>query len=81
MKDPIKFVHLNGLEYNPNRDPQFYRRLPGQPFSIQVALRGEGTVTARFEVDGTVVAEKSFALPGKVECDVRLDVMDLAWVG
>ncbi len=106
MNNPIKFVRLNGLQYNPNRDPQVYRRLANQPFQIQADLAGAGAVTVRFEVDGKVVCEKSLSLPAKFDCevsfdtagsrvgalvvesgaqqfqqDLRLDVMDHAWVG
>ncbi len=69
----VKEVRLNGLPYNTNRDPQFYRRLPGQPFRLQVLLGGEGTAKARFEVDGEIRCEREVVLPGRFECEVRFD--------
>lgn len=73
MKNPIKFVKLNGLQYNPNRDPQVYRRLPKQPFDVEAHLIGSGTVTVRFSVDNKVVCERSIPLPGRFECEVAFD--------
>lgn len=73
MRNPVKFLKLNGLQYNPNRDPQFYRRLAKQPFQLQASLDGTGTAKARFEVEGKVVCEKSVPLPGKFDCQLSFD--------
>jgi len=73
MQNPVKILRVNGVEYNSNRDPQFYRRLPKQPFQIQAVLGGKGTVSIKFEAEGKVVAEKSVTLPGKFDCSVTFD--------
>ncbi len=69
----IKFVQLNGLIYNPNRDPQPYRRLPGKPFSIRASLAGEGQARAYLLIDGERHCEKTVSLPGWFECEIAFD--------
>jgi hypothetical protein len=61
----VKLVKLNNLQYNPNRDPQVYRRAAGEPFRIQALLNGGGSARCRItESSGTVLAEQTVALPG-----------------
>lgn len=107
MKQMVKSVRLNNLQYNANRDPQVYRRLPGEAFRIQAALAGTGIahcslldaqseLLALADVDtpGLFTHEITFPTPGvrvvtlriergaeKFEQDLRLDVLDHAWVG
>ncbi len=69
----IKFVQLNGLVYNPNRDPQPYRRLPGKPFSIRAAIEGQGSATAYLLIDGERHCEKTVSLPGHYDCEIAFD--------
>jgi hypothetical protein len=78
MSTPIiKLIKINNLQYNALRDPQVYRRVPGEPFRIQVAVAGAGesAVTLADEkgatlVEGQVQApgifshELAFAKPG-----------------
>ncbi len=69
----IKFVQINGLIYNPNRDPQPYRRTPGKPFSVRAALEGEGEARAYLLVDGQRHCEKTVSLPGYFDCEIAFD--------
>jgi len=69
----IKFVQLNGLVYNRNRDPQVYRRTPGKPFRLRVALEGQGSATAYLLIDGERHCEKTVALPGYYVCEIAFD--------
>lgn len=59
----VKLVKLNNLEYNPNRDPAVYRRVPKKPFRIQALLGGQGQVEACVEVDGKAYDQKQLTLP------------------
>jgi hypothetical protein len=103
----VRLVRLNGLEYNPNRDPQVYRRVAGEPFRIQALLGGTGTarcalrdaggrelVTADVPAPGTFAHDLRYELPGvhvvtltvergpeRFAQDLRLDVLEHAWVG
>ncbi len=44
MERLVKLVNLNNLQYNPNHDPQVYRRrIPNRAFRIQALLEGTGT--------------------------------------
>ncbi len=107
MKKLVKLIKLNNLQYNPNRDPEVYRRTPGQAFRIQALLDGAGSARCRLtDATGKVLAEKSVSLPGtftheiaydtpgirlvtleiegngeKFSQDLRLDVMEHAWIG
>jgi hypothetical protein len=71
----IKYVRLNGLQYNANRDPQAYRRAVGAPFRIEARLgadarctlrdaQGEIFATAEVPADGTFAHALSFDQPG-----------------
>lgn len=68
MQKLVKLVKVNNLQYNANRDPEFYRRTPHQEFRIQALLGDSGTAKSRFEVEGKIVCEKSVSLPGTFEC-------------
>ena len=68
MSRTAKLIKLNNLQYNPNRDPQFYRRTIDQEFRLQVVLEGTGTATVRFTAEDTVLCEQSVALPGSFDC-------------
>lgn len=73
MKKLVKLVKLNNLQYNPNRDPEIYRRAVNEEFRVQALLDGQGTAKARFVVDGDARCEKSITLPGTFECCVAFD--------
>ncbi|MEJ2688171.1 MAG: hypothetical protein P8124_13490 [Gammaproteobacteria bacterium] len=106
MQKLVKLIKVNNLQYNTNRDPNFYRRTPNEEFRVQALLGGDGTAQARFEVEGKVLCEQSVSLPGTFECrfqfdtpgvrvgtlqvesgsekfqqEIRIDVMEHAWVG
>jgi hypothetical protein len=69
----VKLIRLNNLQYNANRDPQAYRRTPGEPFRLQALLVGTGTATARFEAEGRTLCEQRVPLPGTFECSFRFE--------
>jgi hypothetical protein len=70
----VRLLKLNGLQYNPNRDPQAYRRTAGEPFRLQALLDGEGearcTVT---DERGLPLAEQKLARPGTFTAELRFD--------
>jgi hypothetical protein len=68
MQKLVRLLKLNNLEYNPNRDPQFYRRTPGQEFRLQALLGGSGAAKARLVVEGRSLCEEKVAMPGTFEC-------------
>lgn len=70
MQKLIKLVKVNNVQYNANRDPEFYRRSIDKEFRVQALMSGTGTARGRFEVEGKTVCEKSVALPGTFECKV-----------
>lgn len=85
-KPLVKLLKLNNLQYNPNRDPQVYRRCVNEPFRIQALLDGGGEArcvlcdergeTLRESVvtlPGTFTRELAFATPG-----VRLVTLTVA---
>jgi hypothetical protein len=100
-------IKINGLQYNPQRDPQAYRRCVNQPFRIEALIRGTGTARCSLrDAQGALLSEQAVALPGvythefayatpgtrivtlTVEtgeasstCNLRLDVLERAWVG
>lgn len=106
-KPLIKLIKLNNLQYNPNRDPQAYRRCVNEPFRIQALLDGAGEARCTLadqrgqvldqktvNLPGTYTHEISFTTPGvrlvtlniegngqRVSQDLRLDVLEHAWVG
>ena len=69
----VKSIRLNNLEYNPNRDPQAYRRVVGMPFRVDVFLDGRGKARAKIEVDGVIRCNRSIDLPGRLSCEFSLD--------
>jgi hypothetical protein len=103
----VKFVKLNNLQFNANRDPQVYRRVVGESFRIQAFLGGAGsakcalrdaagaTVDARdVPPPGPFDVELTYQQPGqhivtlevtrgaeRFTQDLRLDVLEHAWIG
>lgn len=73
MQRLVQLIKVNNLQYNANRDPNFYRRTPNQEFRVQALLGGNGTAQARFEVDGETLCEQNVSLPGDFECKFRFD--------
>jgi len=69
----IKQVNLNGLEYNKFRDPDNYRRAPGEDYRFKVRLGGQGNANVRLEIDGQKVCEESVSLPGSFTCTTKFD--------
>jgi len=106
-KPLLKTLSLNGLQYNPNRDPQVYRRCVNEPFRIRAVLEGAGEARCRVEdAQGRPLAEQNLGLPGAFDCQIvfstpgtrvvsikidatdqsvaenlRLDVLEQAWIG
>ncbi|MEK8089161.1 hypothetical protein [Thermithiobacillus plumbiphilus] len=66
----IKMVKLNNLQYNPNRDPQVYRRTPGQPFRVQVMLEGSGQAQMEIRAEDKTLCNQTVSLPGTASCEV-----------
>lgn len=65
MKKLVKLVKLNNLQYNPNRDPQVYRRVAGEAFRIQAFLEGSGAAKCAVrDAAGKALVERSVASPG-----------------
>lgn len=107
MKKLVKLVKLNNLQFNPNRDPEVYRRCTNDAFRIQALLDGVGQAQCKIvdetnnvlvdkvvSLPGTFTHELSFPTPGvrivtleitdnseTYKQDLRLDVMDHAWIG
>jgi hypothetical protein len=103
----VRFVKLNNLQFNANRDPQVYRRVVGEPFRIQAFLGGAGSAKcalrdasgATFETrdvspPGPFNVEVKYERPGqhvvtldvtrgseRFSQDLRLDVLEHAWIG
>lgn len=73
----VKLVKLNNLEYNPNRDPAVYRRLPKHPFRIQALLSGSGAAEAHVEIDGVRQHAQKITLPDTYTCEVSFDTPGL----
>ena len=70
----VKFVKLNNLQYNANRDPQVYRRVVGEKFRIQVFLAGTGTAHCELrDAAGAPVATRGVLPPGPFEVEVAYD--------
>jgi hypothetical protein len=107
MRKLVKLVRLNRLEFNPNRDPQAYRRTVGEPFRIQAIVdasaavrctlrdaRGQVIAAAEVPPGGTFTHELRFDRAGvhvvtllaergteSFVQDLRLDVLEHAWIG
>lgn len=67
----IKQISLNGLEYNKFRDPDNYRRAPGEDYKFKVRLAGSGSASARVLVEGQTVCEEQVSLPGSFVCTTQ----------
>ena len=107
VKQLVKQVRLNNLQFNANRDPQVYRRAVNEPFRIQAMIDGSGAAkvtltgadgkvltSATVDAPGTFTHELSYPTPGarvvalevsrgseSYRQDLRLDVLDHAWIG
>jgi len=107
MKPLVKFIKLNNLQYNANRDPQVYRRVVNEPFRIQASLEGTGVARCSLvDAQGKVLASAEVKTPGMYTHEIafpshgirvvtlviergaerftqnlRLDVLDHAWIG
>ncbi|MHB1566252.1 MAG: hypothetical protein ACYCXG_05995 [Acidiferrobacter sp.] len=75
MKTVVKLVRLNNLIYNPNRDPEIYRRVPNKPFRIQALLDGSGKAHAQILVDGETKArcDQQVNMPDTFTCEFAFD--------
>lgn len=72
MAPLLKMLKINNLQYNPNRDPEVYRRAVDKPFRIQAVLAGSGTARCQLiDATGKVVADKSLPLPGTFTHELR----------
>ncbi len=61
----MKMIKINKLQYNPNRDPQVYRRMVNESFRIEVVFGSSGTVRCALrDAKNRVIAEKAVAAPG-----------------
>jgi hypothetical protein len=73
----IKFIKINGLQYNAKHDLRVYRRVAGDPFRIQVVIEGTGSVRVTLADEkgallvagdvqrrGAFLHELTFAKPG-----------------
>ncbi|WP_017941163.1 MULTISPECIES: hypothetical protein [unclassified Thioalkalivibrio] len=69
----VKLVKLNNLQYNPNRDPEVYRRPINEEFRVQASLNGSGTAQCKFSVEGETLCEGSVSLPGTFDCKFSYD--------
>ncbi len=69
----VKMIKLNNLQYNPNRDPEVYRRAVNKEFRLQALLNGSGTASAKLEAEGSVLGEGTVTLPGAFECKFSYD--------
>lgn len=71
MAKLVRMVRLNGLEYNPNRDPQVYRRGAGEEFAVQLWLEGTGEARVKLSAaDGRVLQDVK--APRGKPCTLRL---------
>ncbi|MFZ5510091.1 MAG: hypothetical protein ACOZCP_08550 [Pseudomonadota bacterium] len=67
----LKMIKLNGLQYNPNRDPQAYRRRAGETFRLEVVLQGEGEARVVLSAaEGTRLQEARLSLPGACQFEL-----------
>lgn len=65
MKKLVRLVKLNNLQYNPNRDPQVYRRVVGEAFRIQAFVEGAGTAKCAVrDAAGKALVERDVPSPG-----------------
>ncbi|MCC6610711.1 MAG: hypothetical protein IT515_13685 [Burkholderiales bacterium] len=74
MKKLVKLVKLNNLQYNPNRDPQVYRRVAGEAFRIQAYLDGPGTAQCVVrDAAGKAMVERAVPAPGPFTHELAFD--------
>ncbi|MGM0553986.1 MAG: hypothetical protein ACQETK_09370 [Pseudomonadota bacterium] len=69
----VKFIKLNNLQYNPNRDPEVYRRPINEEFRVQASLSSSGSARCSFSVEGETLCEGSVSLPGTFDCKFSFD--------
>ncbi len=69
----VKMIKLNNLQYNPNRDPEVYRRPVNKEFRLQVLLNGSGSASVRLDAEGQTLSEATVNLPGAFECKFSFD--------
>lgn len=69
----VKLVKLNNLQYNPNRDPAFYRRAVQEEFRLQALLAGSGQAKATFTVGDQILCQSTVPLPGTFDCKFSYD--------
>lgn len=70
----VKLVKLNNLQYNANRDPQVYRRVPGETFRIQAFLAGVGSAQCVLrDASGATIAARDVAPPEAFNVEVAYD--------
>ncbi len=74
MNKLVKLVKLNNLQFNANRDPQAYRRLPGEAFRIQAFLAGTGDAQCTLrDAAGATIAAHEVTPPGPFNVEVAYD--------
>jgi hypothetical protein len=67
----VRLVKLNNLQFNANRDPQVYRRLPGEKFRIQAFLAGAGSARCTLsDASGAVIATREVAAPAAFDAEL-----------
>lgn len=65
IRNIIKFIKINNLQYNPLRDPQAYRGVAGAALRIQVAIGSSGTTRISLaDEKGALLAEGEVEGPG-----------------
>jgi hypothetical protein len=72
MAQLVKFVRLNGLQYNANRDPQVYRRVVGEPFRIEAPVDADARCTLR-DARGKTLGEADVPAGGTFAHTVTFD--------
>ena len=73
-KPLVRMLKLNGLQYNPNRDPQVYRRTVGEAFALQALLDGAGEAECRVtDAAGALLASGRIARPGVFKAELKSD--------
>lgn len=71
MNSLVKMIKLNNLQFNPNRDPQVYRRCPHEKFQLEAVLEGSGRARcAVADASGKVLDEQEVATPGAYTCEL-----------
>lgn len=71
MSKLVRMVKLNNLQFNANRDPQVYRRLPGEKFRIQAFLAGSGSAQCSLrDASGAVIATREVTAPASFDAEV-----------